>query len=77
MREHLPGTIIPDAVIDRLARAGDARADGKRICLELLHELSEIPGVSGAHIMAPRNHSALAEVIAEFRGPQPSPGEAQ
>jgi methylenetetrahydrofolate reductase (NADPH) len=68
MREHLPGSIIPDAVIDRLARAGDPKAEGKRICIELLRELSEIPGVSGAHIMAPRNHSAIAEVISEFRG---------
>ena len=67
MREHLPGTIIPDAAIDRLARAGDPKAEGKRICIELLHELKEIPELSGAHIMAPRNHSAIAEVIAEFR----------
>jgi methylenetetrahydrofolate reductase (NADPH) len=67
MREHLPGTIIPDAVIDRLSRAGDPKAEGKRICIELLHELSEILGVSGAHIMAPRNHVAIAEVITEFR----------
>jgi methylenetetrahydrofolate reductase (NADPH) len=33
MREHLPGSIIPDAVIDRLARAGDPKAEGKRICI--------------------------------------------
>jgi len=67
MREHLPGSIIPDAVIDRLARAGDPKAEGKRICIELLQELPQIPAVSGAHIMAPRNHSAIAEVIAEAR----------
>ena len=67
MREHLPGSIIPDAVIDRLARAGDPKAEGKRICIELLQELSQIPAVSGAHIMAPRNRSAIAEVIAEAR----------
>jgi hypothetical protein len=58
MREHLPGSIIPDAVIDRLARAGDPKGEGKRICIELLQELTQIPAVSGAHIMAPRNHSA-------------------
>ena len=68
MREHLPGTIIPDTVIDRLAQAGDPKAEGKRICIELLHELREIPAISGAHIMAPRNQGAIAEVIAEFRG---------
>jgi hypothetical protein len=67
MREHLPGSIISDAVIDRLARAGDPKAEGKRICIELLQELTQIPAVSGAHIMAPRNHSAIAEVIAEAR----------
>jgi methylenetetrahydrofolate reductase (NADPH) len=67
MREHLPGSIIPDTVIDRLARAHDPKTDGKRICLELLHGLREIPAVSGAHIMAPRNYSAIAEVLAEFR----------
>ena len=67
MREHLPGSIIPDALINRLARAGHPKAEGKRICIELLQELSHIPAVSGAHIMAPRNHSAIAEVIAEAR----------
>jgi methylenetetrahydrofolate reductase (NADPH) len=67
MRQHLPGTIIPDDVIDRLARARDPKAEGKRICVELLHELAQIPPISGAHIMAPRNYSAVAGVIAEFR----------
>ena len=67
MREHLPGSIISDALIDRLARAGDPKTEGKRICIELLQQLAQIPAVSGAHIMAPRNHSAIAEVIAEFR----------
>jgi len=67
MREHLPGTIIPDRLIDRLARASDPKAEGKRICIDLLNELEDIPGVSGAHIMAPRNHNAIAEVLAEAR----------
>jgi methylenetetrahydrofolate reductase (NADPH) len=46
-------------------------AEGKRICVDLLHELSEITSVSGAHIMAPRNQGAIAEVISESRfGPK-------
>jgi hypothetical protein len=65
IREHLPGSIIPDALVDRLQRAGDPETEGKRICIDLLHELTQISGVSGAHIMAPRNQSAIAEVIAE------------
>jgi len=67
MRQHLPGSIIPDSLIDQLARAADPKAAGKRICFELLQDLAQIPAVSGAHVMAPRNHNAIAEVIAEFR----------
>ena len=62
--DHLPGSIIPDETVTRLERAADPRAEGRRICVDLLHELSDIPGVSGAHIMAPRNPDAIAEVIA-------------
>jgi methylenetetrahydrofolate reductase (NADPH) len=67
IREHLPGSIISDAFVDRLARAGDPSAEGKRICIDLLHELAQIPGVRGAHLMAPQNPAAIAEVLAEAR----------
>jgi methylenetetrahydrofolate reductase (NADH) len=65
MQRHLPGTIIPDATVERIERAGDPRAEGKRICIELLGELSDIPGVGGVHIMAPMHEEAIPEVIAE------------
>jgi methylenetetrahydrofolate reductase (NADPH) len=71
IREHLPGSIIPDALVDRLALAGDAKVEGKRICIDLLREFSEIPGVCGAHIMAPLNQGAIAEVIVEARSVLP------
>jgi methylenetetrahydrofolate reductase (NADPH) len=67
MRRHLFGTIIPDAMVARLEEAGDAAAQGRRICVETIEELSRIPGVAGAHIMAPRNDAAVPEVIAEAR----------
>jgi len=63
MKEKLFGTIIPDAVIERLDKAADAKAEGKKICIELLQELTTIPGIAGAHIMAPMNVSAIPEVI--------------
>jgi methylenetetrahydrofolate reductase (NADPH) len=66
MRERLFGTIIPDAVVERLERAGDPRREGIAICVELLHELAQIPGVAGAHLMAPQNPAAIPEVIAAF-----------
>jgi methylenetetrahydrofolate reductase (NADPH) len=64
MRKHLFGTIITDDIVTRLEQARDAREEGIRICIELLGELKTIPGVAGAHIMAPRNASAIPEVIA-------------
>jgi methylenetetrahydrofolate reductase (NADPH) len=41
--------------------------EGIRICVELIEELATIPGVAGAHIMAPGNNAAIPEVIAEVR----------
>jgi methylenetetrahydrofolate reductase (NADPH) len=63
MKEKLFGTIIPDTVVERLDKAADAKAEGKKICIELLQELATIPGIAGAHIMAPMNVSAIPEVI--------------
>jgi methylenetetrahydrofolate reductase (NADPH) len=65
MRDKLPGSVIPDALIARLEKSSDPKSEGKRICIELLQELAEIPGIAGAHIMAPQFHSAIAEVIAD------------
>jgi methylenetetrahydrofolate reductase (NADPH) len=67
MRRHLFGTIIPDAMVARLEQADDAAAEGRKICIETIEELSLIPGVAGAHIMAPGNDAAIPEVIAAVR----------
>jgi methylenetetrahydrofolate reductase (NADPH) len=64
---NLPGSIIPDWIVDRLDRASDAAAEGRAICIDLLKEYAEIPGVSGAHVMAPLNEAAVAKVIESFR----------
>jgi methylenetetrahydrofolate reductase (NADPH) len=66
MRTRLFGTIIPDSIVERLEQARHPRREGIQICVEILHELRAIPGVAGAHIMAPQNPSAIAEVIATF-----------
>ena len=63
MREKLFGTRIPDAIVERLEKARDAKAEGLKICVELLQELVEIPGVGGAHVMAPMNFSAIPLAI--------------
>jgi methylenetetrahydrofolate reductase (NADPH) len=44
-------------------KAADQKAEGRKICIELLQQLAETPGIAGAHIMAPQNPSAIPEVI--------------
>jgi len=63
MRDNLYGTIIPDAVVERMDGAEDARAEGVAICAELLQELAEIPGVAGAHLMAPLNEKSVPATV--------------
>src|SRR6202011_1844042 len=65
MRKHLPGTIIPDAMIARLEGAADPAAEGRRACVELMQELAEIPGAAGAPVMAPAHPEAIPEALAE------------
>jgi methylenetetrahydrofolate reductase (NADPH) len=67
MKEKLFGTIIPDATIARLEGARDQAAEGRRVCIDLVSELSQIPHVAGCHIMAPNNAAAVPPVIEEAR----------
>ena len=65
MNENLFGVNIPPAIVERLEGAADQRAEGRKICVELLQELAEIDGVAGAHLMAPRQEQSIAEAIAD------------
>jgi methylenetetrahydrofolate reductase (NADPH) len=65
MREKLFGTIVPDSIVERLEKAKDPKAEGRRVCIEILQELAEIPGIAGAHVMAPMNFAEIPVVITE------------
>jgi methylenetetrahydrofolate reductase (NADPH) len=67
MRNHLFGTIIPDAMVARMERAADPAAEGRRICVEFIEEISEISGIAGVHVMAPGNDAAVPDVLAAAR----------
>ena len=67
MKRHLFGTIIADAYVERMEKSSDPAAEGERICVELIAELAQIPGVRGVHLMAPANEAALSSVIAAAR----------
>jgi methylenetetrahydrofolate reductase (NADPH) len=65
MKEKLFGTNIPDGIVKRIEGAQDQRAEGRKICIELMQQMVELPGIAGVHIMAPVNPSAIPGVIAE------------
>ena len=67
MKEKLFGTIMPDSVIERMEKASDPIAEGIRIAVDLIAEISRIPNIGGVHIMAPMNDDAVPTVIAEAR----------
>jgi methylenetetrahydrofolate reductase (NADPH) len=63
MRTNVPGVHIPDAIIERLRGATDQRAEGQKICIEIIAQLREIEGVAGVHVMAFKQEKAVAEII--------------
>jgi len=67
IRQHLYGSVVPEALIERLEAAADQKLEGHRICIELMQQMQQIAGVAGVHLMAPLNTGALPQVISEFR----------
>lgn len=63
IRNNVPGIHIPDAIIRRLEGAEQPKLEGRKICVELIQQISEIEGVSGVHVMAYRQEEAVGEII--------------
>jgi len=73
MREHLPGVVVPDRVVDELERAGsDAAAAGVRLTIEVVERLRAIEGLAGVHVMGLGHEDAVRAVI-EGAGLLPRP----
>ena len=64
LRDSRPNNLVPDELIARLEQAADPEQEGIRIGAEILRELSTIPGVRGAHLVATRNLAAIPAAIA-------------
>ncbi len=65
IRANVPGIHIPDAVIRRLEGAERQKREGRNLCVELIQQIREIPGVSGIHVMAYRQEELVADIVHE------------
>lgn len=74
MAKNVAGMDIPEDVIARMkgVEKGKAAEEGLKICLETIQELKETEGVSGVHIMAIENETAVPGIVeAAGLGPRP------
>jgi methylenetetrahydrofolate reductase (NADPH) len=67
MKERLFGTIMPNALIERMEEAADPIAEGQRIAIELIAQIAQMPQIGGVHIMAPNNDDVVPAVITEAK----------
>jgi methylenetetrahydrofolate reductase (NADPH) len=83
MRDQVPGMDVPDEIVERMEAAGRGIEDKKaksaayreagiQICIELIQQLRETPGVAGVHIMAIEWEDAVP-LITEKAGLLPRP----
>jgi methylenetetrahydrofolate reductase (NADPH) len=72
MAKNVAGITIPDAIIDRMAKAAKGSEEGIKICVEQIHEVREIEGVHGVHIMAIEWEQMISK-ITEMAGLLPRP----
>ena len=63
LRGNVPGVFIPDSIIERLEGAENQKAEGQKICVELMQQVKEIEGVSGVHIMAYKQEHFVKEIV--------------
>ena len=63
MKNNVPGVHIPEAILERMEKAKDQRAEGKQLAIDLIQEIKEIDGVSGVHVMAYRQEEFVSEII--------------
>jgi methylenetetrahydrofolate reductase (NADPH) len=72
MAKNVSGITIPDAIIDRMAKAAKGSEEGLKLCAEQIQEVKEIKGVHGVHIMAIEWEQMISR-ITETAGLLPRP----
>jgi len=72
MNANVPGVVVPDALIECMKSASDAKAEGIKITIELIEAVKEIPGIRGIHLQAIEAEELLADIV-ESAGLLPRP----
>ena len=85
MRDKVPGMMVPDIFVDRMADAVKGidkadkaakqetwRAEGIKICIEQVQEMKQIEGLAGVHVMAIGWEAAVRPIV-EGAGLMPRP----
>jgi methylenetetrahydrofolate reductase (NADPH) len=72
MNANVPGVVVPDALIERMKSASDAKAEGIKITIELIEAVKEIPGIRGIHLQAIEAEELLTDIV-ESAGLLPRP----
>ncbi len=63
LSQNLRGAVVPARLIKRLRDAPDPEHEGIEICAEMLRDLTDIPGVSGANLSCLGRPEAVIEAI--------------
>ncbi len=63
MKRFVPGLDVTDEVIQRLSDAKDQKEEGIDICVDIINQVREIPGVAGVHVMAIEWEEAVPEIV--------------
>jgi 5,10-methylenetetrahydrofolate reductase len=85
MRDKVPGMDVPNEIVDRMtnavadipkedkkARSAAWKKEGIQICVDIIRQIREIPGVAGIHIMAIEWEEATPEIV-QMAGLYPRP----
>lgn len=72
MNEKIPGMTVPEAVVDRMAKAQRPDEEGVRICVEQIEELKQVQGVHGVHITAVGWEDRIKQIV-DMAGLLPRP----
>ncbi len=74
MAKYVPGMDVPDEIVRRMEESPKEKREeeGIKICVEVIQQVREIPGVAGIHLMAIEWEEAVPE-ITERAGLLPRP----